>query len=493
MDRINKSKYRILWLFVITIGANIVTTLVLLGLKRLGFREGNLVIVYILSVLLTSLLTRSYVYSILASVLSMLSLSYFFIKPIFSLKVYDKEYILTYMVMLISSLITSTQANKLVRSKDLADQRERQSRLLYRITSQLSKTSEIVDAFSVAAEFIQDQYECDMTTVLLESKGKNNIMLSIRKGSEHTSEEHMEINQLNDFLSAHYSIPVKYMGRTVGFFCLPLKFKQMEEEHRYMLDSILIQVTNAAERILLVRDKENARSDADRERFKSNLLRSISHDLRTPLTRISGASEMISHKNNMDEVKLLANEIMEEANWLMRLVENILYLTRLQDGRLEVSMQQEVVEEIIGGAVRRALKYFPGRNIRINVPEEVLFIPMDGKLIEQVLINLINNAIEHSNTQDEILVQVYTEGELIWFEIADRGSGIREEDIPRIFDTFFISNRTRMDGIRGMGLGLAICKEIVEYHGGKISVMNNEEGGATFRFYLHRNYSSEKR
>ncbi len=493
MDYINKSRYRILLLFVITIGANIVTTLMLLGLKGLGFRENNLVLANILSVLITSLLTRSYVYSILASILSMLSLSYFFIRPIYSLKVYDKEYILTYIVMLISSLITSTQANKLVRSKNLADQNERQSRLLYRITSQLAKTSEIVEAFSVAAEFIQNHYECDIAAVILDSMGKNNIMLSIPKGTGHTSAEHMEINQLNDFLSAHYSIPVKYMGRTVGFFCLPHQLKQMEEEHRFMLDSILIQVTNAAERILLVRDKENARSDADRERFKSNLLRSISHDLRTPLTRISGASEMISHKDNMDEINLLANEINEEANWLMRLVENILYLTKIQEGRLVVSMQQEAVEEIIAGAVRRSLKYFPGRNIRINVPEEVLFVPMDGKLIEQVLINLINNAIEHSNTRDEILVKVYPEGELVWFEVADHGSGIREEDIPKIFDTFFISNRTRKDGIRGMGLGLAICKEIVEYHGGNISVMNNEEGGATFRFYLHRDYSSEKR
>ncbi len=485
MNMINKSRYRILLLLIITAGANIITTLILLGLKELGFKEDNLVIAYTLSVLITSLLTRSYVYSILASILSMLSLSYFFIKPIYSLKVYDKEYIITYIVMLISSLITSTQANKLVRSKDLADQREQQSRLLYRITSQLAKTSEVPEVFAVAAEFIQNLYECEIAAIIIDLKERNHKKLTIWKGMGQTSTEHMELGHLDDFLSAHYTIPIKYTDKTVGFFCLPQQLQEMEE-HRHMLDSIVIQVTNAVERILLVRDKENARLDADRERFKSSLLRSISHDLRTPLTRLSGAAEMISHKDNREEINLLANEIKEEANWLMRLVENILYLTKIQEGRLEVNLQQEAVEEIIAGAVSRSLKYFPGREIRINVPEEVLFLPMDGKLIEQVLINLINNAIEHSNTLDEILVRVYPEGELVWFDVTDRGSGIKEEDIPKIFDTFFVSNRTRMDGIRGMGLGLAICKEIVEYHRGRISVVNNETGGATFRFCLHR-------
>lgn len=486
MNKTFKSRYRILLLLLITVGANIVTTLVLLGLKGLGFRVDNIVIAYTLSVLISSLLTRSYINGILASFLSVLSLNYFFIAPIYSLKINDRNYIVTYVVMLVAALITSIQANKLVQSKELADKRERKSRLLFAITSQLAKTSEITEAFSVAIQFMQNLYECDIIAIVMNTGSGKATKLSLQRGSNQADAEEMELSNVNKLISGYYYIPVKYTEKIAGFLCLPHKLSHMEEEHRFMLDSILIQLTNAVERILLVREKETARLDAERERFKSNLLRSISHDLRTPLTRISGAAEMIVHKKNADEIDVLAKEINEESNWLIRLVENILYLTKIQEGRLEVSMQQEAVEEIIAGAVRRSLKYFPGRNIRINVPSEVLFVRMDGKLIEQVLINLINNAIEHSNTQDEILVRVYQEGEQIWFEVTDHGSGIGIEDVPKIFDTFFISNRTRKDGIRGMGLGLAICKEIVNYHRGSISVMNNQEGGATFRFYLKR-------
>ena len=486
MDRINRSRYRILLLLMITVGANIITTLVLLALKGMGFRVDSIVIAYTLSVLITSLLTRSYINGILSSFLSVLSLNYFFIAPIYSFKINDRNYIVTYLVMLIAALITSIQANKLVQSKELANKRERKSRLLYAITSQLAKTSEISEAFFVAIQFMQNLYECDITAIIMNAGSSKAIKLALRRDNNQVDTEDIENSNIKEFLSGYYFIPVRYTDENVGYLCLPHKLSQMEEEHRFMLDSILIQLTNAVERILLVREKETARLDAERERFKSNLLRSISHDLRTPLTRISGAAEMIIHQKNMDEINRLAKEVNEESNWLIRLVENILYLTKIQEGHLEVNMQQEAVEEIIAGAVRRSLRYFPGRNIRINVPSEVLFVPMDGKLIEQVLINLMNNAIEHSNTQDDILVRVYQEGEKIWFEVTDHGNGIGQEDIPRIFDTFFISNRTRKDGNRGMGLGLAICKEIVNYHGGNISVMNNQEGGATFRFYLQR-------
>lgn len=479
-------RYNVFLLLFITIMGNILTTLLLLGMKQIGFTVDKIMIIYIVSVLITSILTKGYVYGVIATVLSILSFSYFFAVPVYSLKVSDSQYIITFFVMLFSSILTSSQSNKLIRSKELANEREKQSRILYRITSALAKTSEIQEAFTVAAQCLMTLTDSDISCIIMGSRDNTSVRLSVGKESNLVTSGTIEINNINEVLSRYYSIPVKYHERTVGFLCLPKESEQAEDENRFLLDSILIQITKAVERILLIREKETARLEAERERYKSSLLRSISHDLRTPLTRISGAAEMILHKQDIEEGWKLANEINEESNWLIRLVENILYLTRIQEDRMEVHIQKEAVEEIVAGAAARSLKYFPGRNIKINVPEEVLFVPMDGKLIEQVLINLINNAMEHSGPADEVLVLVYQKEELVWFEVSDHGSGIREEDLSKIFDSFFISNRTRMDGIRGMGLGLAICKEIVSHHGGTISVENNMVGGATFRFCLHR-------
>ncbi len=482
----NNKRYNIFLLSIITITANLLTTLLLILLKKTGFTVDNILVIYIVSVLITSLLTRGYVYGILASILSIMSFSFLFAVPIYSLKVANSQHIITFFVMLFASVITSMQTNKLIRSKELSDKHEKQSRILYQITSDLAKPSEIQEAFTVAAHHLMNLFDCDVSCIVMGVRNNTSVRLSAGKESNKVTSGNIDVNNINDVLARYYSIPVRYQEKTAGFLCLPKEMEQLEEERRFLLDSIMIQITKAVERILLIREKETARIAAERERYKSNLLRSISHDLRTPLTRISGAAEMIRHKENMKDSLKLADEIQEESSWLMRLVENILYLTRIQEDRMEVHMQKEAVEEIVAGAVARSQKYFPGRTITINVPEEVLFVPMDGKLIEQVLINLINNAIEHSSPTDEIKVQVYPEEELVWFEISDHGSGITEEDLPRIFDSFYISNRTRMDGIRGMGLGLAICKEIVNHHGGTISVKNNQEGGATFRFCLSR-------
>ena len=232
----------------------------------------------------------------------------------------------------------------------------------------------------------------------------------------------------------------------------------------------------------------------EQERFKGNLLRSISHDIRTPLSGIMGSGEMLMQMTkNQEELYSLSKNIYEDANWLHGLVENILSLTRLQDGDIMLEKQPEAVEEIVGAAVATIEKRYPDREINITLPDEFLMVKMNGRLIHQVLINLVDNAIKHSSDNSVIEVNVDLKNDInkdkqeVVTKVKDRGAGIKEEDLPHVFEMFYTKDKDRKDkgNIRGIGIGLSICKSIVEAHGGKIKAENNADGkGAVFTFTL---------
>lgn len=477
-------KKNVLLQLIITLALNVLTTLLLLLLQRIGFTEVNIVVIYILSVLLTSRYTKGYSYGIIASVLSMLSFNFFFTKPIYTLKVDDSSYIVTLFVMLLSAIFTSALASKLIWSKDLADKREKQSHILYKITSSLAKTSEIPEVASVSSKHLSLLFNCNVIFII-NSLDNDVQKFTALKGQDEVIIENIRKYKADNLVANSYSLPIISRDKDIGYVCLPKEMENPSKENKFLLDSIIMQVTIAIERVLLIRDKETARSETERERFKSNLLRAISHDLRTPLTRITGAAEMLQSSLKDDENIELALEIYDDSTWLTRLVENILSLTRIQEGRLKINIQLEAVEEIISEAVKHATSRIQNNNIKITIPDEVIFVPMDGKLIEQVLINLINNAMDHSDPDDQIELSVCIDDNKVWFEIRDNGTGINEADLPHLFDMFYVGTYPHTRSKRGMGLGLAICKAIVNYHGGEIYAENNPNGGATFRFYLN--------
>ena len=187
-----------------------------------------------------------------------------------------------------------------------------------------------------------------------------------------------------------------------------------------------------------------------------------------------------------DPRRALAEDMYRESNWLHAMVENILSLTRLRDGAMPLTRQMEAVEEVVGGAVNRVMRQ-SGREIDVEAPNEVLFAPMDARLMEQVLVNLLDNAVKHTHPQDEIRVSVEHDkaGRQAVIRVSDRGAGIREEDLPHIFQMFYTTPVRQPDASRGVGLGLTICEAIVKAHGGTIRAENRTDGpGATFTFTL---------
>ncbi len=238
-----------------------------------------------------------------------------------------------------------------------------------------------------------------------------------------------------------------------------------------------------------IKKQEIIKYEAEREKTRSNLLRAISHDLRTPLTSIVGATSAIIDNHEKigteDKIKLL-REVNEEAQWLIRMVENLLSITRIDNTRTaKIVKEQEVAEEVLAEAVRKFKQRFEGENVKVSVPEKFLLIPMDGVLIEQVIINLLENAVIHADGATEIVAKVIEEDNFAIFEVSDNGKGIPNEILPKIFEgSQQVNSEQSVDSKKNMGIGLSVCYTIIRAHGGNMIAENIETGGAVFRFYL---------
>ncbi len=236
----------------------------------------------------------------------------------------------------------------------------------------------------------------------------------------------------------------------------------------------------------MIAEKDKLLSETEKEKMRANLLRAISHDLRTPLTCIIGASSSYLDNGDLlsDKEKIaIVTHIHEDANWLLNMVENLLSVTRIQDQTSAVKKTDESVEEIVSAAINRLKKRLPEASVSVSVPDELLILPMDAILIEQVLINLLENAIIHSQSREPILFYVDDDDHNVTFHVKDYGIGIAPERLKDIFDgNSYIGNR-ESDSNKGMGIGLSICKTIITAHNGTINARNHEKG-AEFYFTL---------
>ncbi|MDY5845808.1 MAG: ATP-binding protein [Bariatricus sp.] len=231
---------------------------------------------------------------------------------------------------------------------------------------------------------------------------------------------------------------------------------------------------------------EDTKAQMERERLKSSMLRSISHDFRTPLTGILGDAGLLAEAEEMEAGtrKELAGEIKEQAVWLMKTMENILSMTKIESGQLVIKKQPEVVDDMIYEAATHVIGLRDKRKFSVKLPEDIVVALVDGQMMVQVIINLLDNAMKHTKEGDRIWITVAYEKEKMFFSVEDEGEGIDEEILPQIFDEFITQGEGKEDGKRGIGLGLAICRAVIEAHGGKIYARNRKEGGAQFVFWL---------
>lgn len=236
-----------------------------------------------------------------------------------------------------------------------------------------------------------------------------------------------------------------------------------------------------------IKQQELIRIEVEKEKMYSNLLRSVSHDIRTPLTSIIGSAGAVLQNENVisDEKKheLLQN-VVDEADWLIRIVENLLSITRIDSNTAHINKNDEAVEEIMGETALKFRKHFPNILLKVSVPDELLLVPMDAVLIEQVILNLLENAVLHGEVTTEIQLSAYIKGDFAEFIVRDNGKGIKK-NTSRLFEMgSSTSSGQSSDKPRNMGIGLCVCSAIVKAHGGEIKAKNLREGGAEFSFKL---------
>lgn len=252
-----------------------------------------------------------------------------------------------------------------------------------------------------------------------------------------------------------------------------------------LTSSICIMITKQNAQI---QEKDRMLLNAEKETMKANLMRAMSHDLRTPLTTIIGSSTTYLNQENAmspDEKRKLVKNIEEDAQWLLTMVENLLSVTRIQDeqGMTNVVKTDEPLEEVISSAVSRFRKRFPDVPVRVSIPDSFIMVPMDAILIEQVINNLLENAYFHSGSHGPIDLLASAEGSYVSITIKDYGTGIRQERLGTLFDGGGVSDNQTGDSHKGMGIGLTLCKTIISAHGGEIHASNHQKG-AQFTFTL---------
>lgn len=237
----------------------------------------------------------------------------------------------------------------------------------------------------------------------------------------------------------------------------------------------------------IVKEQEKIRRESEKEKMRANLLRAVSHDLRTPLTSISGAISAVLGEQGqitVDESRELLLDAKRDAEWLYRMVENLLSITKISGEEMNnIRKEEEILEEVLSEAVFNFKNRYPNISVSVTVPDELFFVPMDAMLIEQVLLNLMDNSVRHGKTTTHIEIKAVSTNSQATVMLADNGKGIDEAQLSKLFDDSATLDSSN-DKTRGMGIGLLVCKTIIRAHGGNISARNLESGGACFTFTL---------
>jgi two-component system sensor histidine kinase KdpD len=429
--------------------------------------------------------------SILASILSVLAFDFFFVPPFYTFAVADTQYLVVFAVMLVVALLISTLTARIQGQADAARERERRTAALYAMSRELANTASPKRLVDVATKHIGEVMESRVAILLPDPSGQlvpTDTGFPLDKSERAVAEWAFSHNQPaglgTETLPGSQAMYLPLTGShgTVGVLGIqpahPSHVTAPEQLH--LLETFASQTALAIERANLEEESQKAKVQIETERTRNALLSSISHDLKTPLAAITGAATSLIY-DTTGECRELAQTIAEEADRLNRLIRNLLDMTRLEAGAVQVRKEWHALEEIVGAVLARLDDRLQGRPVAIDIPDDLPLVPLDSVLIEQVLVNLLENAIKYTPPKSPIEISASITDAQVLVQVADRGPGIPPGDEERVFDKFY---RARPNGSSGVGLGLTVCRGIVEAHGGKIWAQNRDGGGAAFQFTL---------
>lgn len=443
------------------------STVFSLLLEEMGVGKESIIMVFLLGTLFTTVFTGGYVYGVTASVICVFIFNYCFAEPQYSFIIHSASDVILMAFFEATAIVTGTVMSKLYRQRELAEQNACTARILQNVAASFMNVTGGENILAHGANLIV-QYTGFACSVELDA------------GQRYCAGVHEET-------VADRAYALKSTSGQIGNMRIFSQGASVTPQNELVFKTVAAQIGLALDRERIYAEREEIRVSMEGERLRATLLRAVAHDLRSPLTALSGASTLLADdfdRLSSEEKKKLAQDISEELIWLSNLVENILNMTRINDGKLALRMEEEVVDDVVGEVVGHMKRLLGARTLSISLPDEVLTLPMDGKLIVQVLVNLIDNAIRHTSPDGKIELSVRRQQEMMCFSVANDGEDIDPEIEDTLFEGFVTSRRGVGDMTRGIGLGLAISKAIVEAHRGKIQAERNAPHGARFTFWL---------
>lgn len=475
-------------------------TLLGFAFDRLGFGEATIIMAYLLAVLVTSVVTSHIAYSMAAAAVSVVAFNLLFIAPRFTLAAYGKEYPVTFLIMFLTACLSGNLAARLKSHARESAQTTYRTKVLFDTDQLLARAGDrqaVVAAtagqlvkllgrdvviypapdgepqvFPAAQEPIAD----------LLTEDERAVAVWAMRNNEHAGATTDTLSQAQCLYLA-----IRVGERVYGAVGVAARGAPLDPFEHSILLSILGECALALENLQNAAEKERAAVLAKNEQLRANMLRAISHDLRTPLTAISGnASNLLSNGADFDEDtrRQLYSDIYDDSLWLINVVENLLSVTRIEDGRMALRPSAELVEEIVTEALNHVGRGRTDHVITFICKDEWLMARADARLIVQVVVNIVDNALKYTPPGSHIDITAAREDDKVAVTIADDGPGVPPEVGERVFDMFFSGSNRAADSRRSLGLGLALCRSIITAHGGIISLSQNQPHGAVFRFTL---------
>ncbi len=469
------------------------------GFVWLRLDEANIAMVFLLGVaFVAAWLGRGP--AIAASVVSVLVFDFCFIAPRFSFAVSDAQYVLTFVVMLVIGLLISTLTARVQQQLQLSRQQERRTAALFRLTRQLSELVGSEFLAQTAGRLLAEVFSGEVVIFLRSETG-----MELRFGQQTSIAahpvnavvaqwvaEHSQVaGALTDTLPNATALFVPLVGsrQTVGAIGVKPNDsgRFLDPEQRLLLETCGSLIALAIERDQSVLDAQHAQVKVKTEQLRSSLLSSVSHDLRTPLATMAGAATcLLDAESRLSEIsrRELLQSVVDESRRLSRLVDNLLDMTQLESGSIHVKREWHVLEEIVGSALHHVREQLARHSISTQLPANLPMVHVDGVLFEQVFVNLLENAARYTPPESRIEITARENPAGVEIHVSDNGSGLPRGVESRLFEKFVRGESAVPDGRRGVGLGLAICRGIVQAHGGSINARNLATGGADFAISL---------
>ena len=475
----------------------------------MGFKEANIITVYLVGVLFVSLWTYGYLYGVLSALCSVLAFNYFFTDPRFTLNVYEPSYILTFIVMIIASVLMSGVALRAKKQEKAAARKAYFTELLLRSNKKLQAGKDDAEILSLGAQQLslllnrpiyyarnREHHALEFKVYPASREGEVLAHMTVQEQGvadwvvRNNSSAGATTNTFSHSSMLFYA--VRGMQEVVAVIAIPVdRYPEISVSERNLMTAMITECGIIMERQALRISTEKIKLETEQERLRGNLLRSISHDLRTPLTSISGYANMLLEKNlplTEAEKGTIYNDIYDDAMWLINLTENLLAITKIEEGKIPITLEAEVVSDVIEEALRHVDRKIAEHHLEIIDEDNLVMAKMDGALITQVIINIVNNAVKYTPKNSHIVIRTREDKENVIVSVEDDGPGIKPEEKKHLFDMFYIGGTSGMspDRRRGMGLGLHLCQAIIRAHGSELYVADNDPKGTIFSFKLQR-------